>query len=125
VNDGAVGPRVLELAGALLGAEHAEPMVDPIMGAEDFSYVLQRIPGAMAFLGGCPPGLDPSDAAANHSNRVVFDEDAMAHGVAVYAGFALDALADGPTDAPSDALADARTGAPTEVPSDELAGPPS
>jgi len=93
VNDEDVAPRALELAGTMLGAEHAEPMVDPIMGAEDFSYVLQRVPGAMVFLGGCPPELEPDGAPPNHSNRVVFDEDAMAHGVALYAGFALDALA--------------------------------
>ena len=92
VNDDRIGLRVVELAGGLLGERHAEPMADPMMGAEDFSYVLQRVPGAMAFLGGCPPALDPAQAPANHSNRVVFDEDAMAHGVALYAAFALDAL---------------------------------
>jgi amidohydrolase len=92
VNDDRIGPRVIELAEALLGAEHAEPMADPLMGSEDFSYVLRRVPGAMAFVGGCPPELDPSEAPANHSNRVVFDEDAMAHGVAMYVAFALDML---------------------------------
>jgi amidohydrolase len=99
VNDDRIGPRVVELAGSLLGQEHAEPMHDPIMGAEDFSYVLQRIPGAMTFLGACPPGLDPAQAPPNHSNHVVFHEDAMAHGVALYAAFALDAL--NALDAPS------------------------
>ena len=92
VNDEVVGPAVVELAKRVLGEEHAEPMPDPLMGAEDFSYVLQRVPGAMAFLGACPPGTDPDTAPANHSNRVVFDEPAMAHGVALYAAFALDAL---------------------------------
>lgn len=92
VNDDEVGPRVVELARAALGAELTEPMEHPLMGAEDFSYVLQRVPGAMAFLGACPPGVDPDDAAPNHSNRVVFDEDAMANGVAMYAAFALDVL---------------------------------
>jgi hippurate hydrolase len=67
-------------------------MPDPVMGAEDFSYVLQRVTGAFAFIGGCPPELDPEDAPPNHSNRVRFDEDAMAHGVAMHAAFALDAL---------------------------------
>jgi hippurate hydrolase len=94
VNDDAVGPHVVDLARGLLGDEHAEPMANPLMGAEDFSYVLQRVPGAMAFLGACPPGVDPAQAPANHSNRVVFDEDAMAHGVAMYAAFALDVLSD-------------------------------
>ena len=35
-------------------------MRNPVMGAEDFSYVLQRVPGAMAFLGAAPPGVDPA-----------------------------------------------------------------
>jgi hippurate hydrolase len=62
------------------------------MGAEDFSYVLAEVPGALAFLGACPRGADPATAPPNHSNRVVFDEAAMADGVALYAGLALRAL---------------------------------
>ncbi|MGO1055719.1 M20 metallopeptidase family protein [Crossiella sp. CA198] len=92
VNDEVVGPGVVDLAAAVLGPAHAAPMQDPLMGAEDWSYVLQEVPGAMAFLGACPPGTPVNEAAANHSNRVIFDEAAMAHGVAMYAGFALDTL---------------------------------
>jgi len=51
------------------------------------------VPGAMAFLGACPPGADPASAAGNHSNLVVFDEDALPAGAALYAAMALDALA--------------------------------
>ncbi|TCO64412.1 M20 metallopeptidase family protein [Actinocrispum wychmicini] len=92
MNDAEVGPHVVELASAVLGARHAAPMPNPLMGAEDFSYVLQRVPGAFAFLGACPPGIEPDDAAPNHSNRVHFDESALANGVAMYAAFALDTL---------------------------------
>jgi len=92
VNDPQVAGRVLELADEVLGAENSEFMEHPVMGAEDFSYVLQRVPGAFAFLGAAPPGSDPATVEANHSNRVIFDEDAMANGVAMYAAFALDAL---------------------------------
>ncbi|WP_197321840.1 M20 family metallopeptidase [Saccharomonospora sp. NB11] len=84
--------RVLDLAAEVLGAERSQRMANPIMGAEDFSYVLQRVPGAFAFLGACPPGVDPAEAAPNHSNRVVYDEDALAYGVAMYAAYALDSL---------------------------------
>ena len=31
----------------------------PVMGSEDWSYVLQEVPGAMAFLGVCPDGDQP------------------------------------------------------------------
>ncbi len=49
-----------------------------MMGAEDWSYVLQQVPGAMMFLGGTHPDRNLATAAPNHSNRVVFDEQAMA-----------------------------------------------
>jgi amidohydrolase len=91
-NDAAVAPRVLDLAGAVLGQKNSSLMPEPLMASEDFSYVLQKVPGALAFLGACPPGVTPEKAAPNHSNRVHFDESAFAHGVALYAAFALDAL---------------------------------
>jgi amidohydrolase len=93
VNDAGATERVEAVTASTLGAERLTTMATPIMGAEDFSYVLAEVPGALAFLGACPPGVDPNEAAPNHSNRVVFDEAAMAAGVAVYAGLALDALA--------------------------------
>ncbi|RZS44993.1 hippurate hydrolase [Herbihabitans rhizosphaerae] len=92
VNDDAFAEHVVRVAGAALGADNAALMDFPVMGAEDFSYVLQRVPGAMAFLGACQPGVDPEEAPPNHSPRVHFDESAMVHGVAMYAAVALDAL---------------------------------
>ena len=93
VNDPGAVDRIEAVTAATLGPGRTVMMATPIMGAEDFSYVLAEVPGALAFLGGCPPGVLPHEAAPNHSNRVVFDEAAMAAGVAVYAGLALDALA--------------------------------
>jgi len=75
------------------GADGVAVLAEPIMGSEDFSYVLQRVPGAMAFLGACPPSLDPETAPSNHSSQVVFDEDALPVGVATYAALALRQLA--------------------------------
>ncbi|MFI9206441.1 M20 family metallopeptidase [Streptomyces sp. NPDC053048] len=68
------------------GKVHESP--HPTMGGEDFSYVLQRVPGAMAFLGACPPDRTPESAPDNHSNHVVYQEDAMAVGTAVYCAVA-------------------------------------
>ncbi len=93
VNDPGVAAQVLENAGTLLGPQASLQMAAPLMGAEDFSYVLERVPGAMAFLGACPPGLEPLAAPANHSNLVVFDEEPLPAGVALYAQMALQALA--------------------------------
>jgi hippurate hydrolase len=92
VNDAAVADRVLATAATLLGEEASVRMPDPLMGAEDFSYVLERVPGAMAFVGACPPGHEPETAPGNHSNLVVFDEEALPVGVAMYTQMALQAL---------------------------------
>jgi hippurate hydrolase len=93
VNDPAVAAQVLETASGLLGERATALMAAPVMGAEDFSYVLEKVPGAMAFLGACPPGQEPETAPANHSNLVVFDEEPLPAGVALYAQMALQALA--------------------------------
>jgi hippurate hydrolase len=93
VNDAGVAGRVLETAADMLGEPATVPMRAPLMGAEDFSYVLQQVPGAMAFLGACPPGLEPETAPGNHSNLVVFDEEPLPAGVALYARMAMQALA--------------------------------
>lgn len=95
VNDAAGAALMRSVAVEVGGADACVEMRQPIMGSEDFSYVLQRVPGAMAFLGACPPEVEPEAAAANHSNLVVFDEDAMAMGIAVHAGVAIRALGEG------------------------------
>ncbi len=82
----------LEVASDLLGPEGVGAMPAPVMGAEDFSYVLQRRPGAMSFLGVCPPGEHPARAHACHSNRMTLDEDAMSVGAAMYAALAINFL---------------------------------
>ncbi|MGH9018391.1 MAG: M20 metallopeptidase family protein, partial [Acidimicrobiales bacterium] len=88
VNDADAAERSLLVAGALLGADQAVRAPTPFMGAEDWSYVLQRVPGVMVFLGAAPPGID--QPAPNHSNRMVIDENAMMTGMALHAAMALD-----------------------------------
>ena len=63
------------------------------MGAEDFSYVLQQRPGALAFLGVCPPGEHPKRAHSCHSNRMMIDENGMQTGIAMHVAVALSYLA--------------------------------
>lgn len=67
----------------------------PIMGAEDFSYVLQKVPGAMMFLGATPEGGDFRSCCALHSNRMVIDERVMARGIAMHCAIAEAYLSDG------------------------------
>jgi hippurate hydrolase len=84
-----------EVSRSLLGDRGFFEMPAPVMGAEDFSYVLRERAGAMAFLGACPPGASPARAHSCHSNRMTIDEDAMATGVAVHCAIALEFLARG------------------------------
>ena len=62
------------------------------MGAEDWSYVLQRVPGAMMFLGGTHPDRNLATAAPNHSNRVRSTSRRWSTASPTYAAVALDHL---------------------------------
>jgi amidohydrolase len=86
-NDAAAALRTRQVAAALVGGDHSVEMASPIMGAEDWAYVLQQVPGSLAFLGAAPPGVDRP--APNHSNRMLIDESAMAVGIAMHAAMAL------------------------------------
>lgn len=92
VNDTPSADFGLDIAEALVGEKQVVRMPHPVMGAEDFSYVLEKLPGAMLFLGGTPHNKDPRTAAPNHSNRVMFEEDAMTTGMALYSSLALRTL---------------------------------
>jgi hippurate hydrolase len=92
-NDRDAAGVALDVARDLLGERAVRELPAPIMGAEDFSYVLQRVPGAMLLLGVRPDGVDRP--APNHSNRMLVNEDAMASGIALYAALAQTALACG------------------------------
>ena len=90
VNDESFAAFAEGVAVELLGDDGYTPMKKPAMGAEDFSYVLESMPGAMAFLGVCPPDVARyQDAHSCHSNRMRIDEDAMAVGAAMHAAIAL------------------------------------
>jgi amidohydrolase len=93
LNDPAFAAFAAGLAAEVVGADAVIELPAPIMGAEDFSYVLQRVPGAMFFVGARPPEEDPATAPQNHSNRVIHHEPAMAVGSALYAAVALGHLA--------------------------------
>ncbi len=93
VNSDRFADFTLDVARELLGTKPVHTLPNPIMGAEDFSYVLNQVPGTMMFLGGTPHDKDPRTAAPNHSNRVMFEDSAMITGVALYSAMALRHLA--------------------------------
>ena len=80
---------------ALFGAQAFHRMRDPIMGAEDFAYVLEKVPGAMFFLGVAHEGADLASCCGLHSTRMVLDEGVMPKGAALLAGLAEEFLANG------------------------------
>jgi hippurate hydrolase len=86
VNDAEFAGFARGVAKELVGDGGVIDMRAPIMGAEDFSYLLERVPGAMVFLGARPPDGEP---APLHSNRMRLEESAMATGMALHAAVAL------------------------------------
>jgi hippurate hydrolase len=80
----------------VLGEGSYTEMPSPLMGGEDFSYLLQRWPGAMFFLGMRDPAIQ--EPAPVHSNRMVLDESGMIHGMLVHAAMALSFLEDSDSD---------------------------
>jgi hippurate hydrolase len=79
---------VVDLFGPSRYAE--EPFPDP--GTEDFSYVLQRVPGAYLNVSACA-AADPETAPDNHSARAVFDDSVLPDCAALLAELAARRLA--------------------------------
>lgn len=78
-----------QVATALVGADGFHVAEEPALAAEDFSYVLNQVPGAMAMLGVCPDDVSPNEAEPNHSNFMRVNESALYNGVGLYAAMAL------------------------------------
>ena len=95
VNDPVEVERAERVTRAVVGEEAYATATQPVSGAEDFSYVLQEVPGAFLFLGATPQGADPATAPYNHSPQARFDDAALPVAAAVLAGLALDRLAQG------------------------------
>ncbi|MEQ0557515.1 M20 family metallopeptidase [Amycolatopsis sp. NEAU-NG30] len=91
VNDAGAYAFVADTIRDVFGEERFTEMADPITGSEDFSRVLDRVPGAYLFLGACPG--DPATAADNHSPRARFDDSVLGDGAALLAELAVRRLA--------------------------------
>ncbi len=89
INDQAQAELTAEVASKLVGADGFLMAEEPAFAAEDFSYVLQQVPGAMAMLGVCPDDVSPAEAEPNHSNLMQVNESALYNGVGLYAAMAM------------------------------------
>ncbi len=65
------------IASDIAGEANVNPEVDPMMGGEDFSYMLNARPGAFIFIGN-------GDTAGLHNPAYDFNDDAIAHGISYW-----------------------------------------
>ena len=91
VNDASSWQTARTVAIDMLGGDRVHELT-PVMGGEDFAYVLERVPGCFVALG-------VHDTAAGaafgvHHPKFVVDEHALPIGVALHVGFALRSLAE-------------------------------
>ncbi len=87
VNDAATIERTRQLVGRLFGAEQAID-VDKKFGGEDFSYIAQQVPAAMAYLG--VGNAQAGITAAHHNPGFRIDESVLWQGTALAAQMALE-----------------------------------
>ena len=87
----ALTARVLPSLARVVGREH---VIDTglTMGAEDFSYYAQRVPGFFFFVGATPRGKDPATAPSNHSPKFLLDESSLDIGFRALLQVSLDYL---------------------------------
>lgn len=90
VND----PRAVALVREIAGDAFLD-LPASTMGGEDFSYVLEQVPGAMAFLGVAPAGEEAAGRAPLHNPAMMIDEDVLPTGVALHCAFATRFLSSG------------------------------
>lgn len=73
------------------GDEHVNTLL-PIMGAEDFAFYAEKIPGLYFFVGITPKGKSPETAAPHHTPEFFVDESGLELGVRSLARLAVDFL---------------------------------
>lgn len=80
VNDPILTAAMLPTLRRVAGAQNVQER-ERVMGAEDFSFYGQKVPGLFVFLGGTPAGQDAAKAPSNHSPKFSIDESALKLGV--------------------------------------------
>ncbi len=83
-NDADAAKLALKVAASLFGEDRAVELGDPSMGAEDFAFFLEELPGAYVWLG-------VGDVSGLHTPKFAFDEEILSRGAALLAALALEA----------------------------------
>ncbi|MBX9632773.1 MAG: amidohydrolase [Burkholderiales bacterium] len=89
VNDPALSQRMLPTLKRTAGDANVL-LRDRLMGAEDFSFFAQQVPGLFVFLGGTPPAQELDKTPYNHSPKFAIDESALKLGVRTLLNLTLD-----------------------------------
>jgi hippurate hydrolase len=92
VNDDTEAAFVAETVREVFGPDRYHHETTPEAPSEDFSFVLNNVPGAYLFLGACD-AEDPESAPSNHSPQAVFDDSVVPDGAALLAELAVRRLA--------------------------------
>ncbi|HEX4703438.1 MAG TPA: M20 family metallopeptidase [Pseudonocardiaceae bacterium] len=88
VNNGTEHQFVADTVQDLFGDNVFLPMENPVTGSEDFSRVLDEVPGAYVFLG-ASRSENPETAPSNHSPLATFDDAVLPDGAALLAELAV------------------------------------
>jgi amidohydrolase len=67
-------------------------VVNPVLGAEDFSFYQTKVPGVFFWVGTRPRNQTAEEAASNHSPLFYVDEAGLRYGVRALAGVAVEYL---------------------------------
>jgi len=94
-NDPALAARMRPTLAWAAGGEDKVGVMPPWMGAEDFSFFQEIIPGLYFFLGANRPGVGAWQAPPNHSPRFDVDEATLVVGLRALAGLAWTYLEEG------------------------------
>jgi hippurate hydrolase len=86
VNDEGAAGYALGVAEDLFGAQSVQELPNPSMTAEDFSFYLEKVPGAFIWLG------VGEDISGLHTPQFAFDEEILPRGSALLAALALESL---------------------------------
>jgi amidohydrolase len=90
-NDPAVTERMAPTLRRTAGAANVQ-VVNAVLGAEDFSFFQQKVPGLFFWLGTRPKDKTAEEAASNHSPLFYVDESGLELGVRAMAHVAIDYL---------------------------------
>jgi amidohydrolase len=90
-NDPAVTEQMAPTLRRIAGAANVQ-VVNAVLGAEDFSFFQQKVPGLFFWLGTRPKNETAEQAASNHSPLFYIDESGLELGVRAMAHVAVDYL---------------------------------